>query len=350
MRVFGCLERGLVLAAAVLIVGCGLACRPAAAQYTGTWPPQVDPVLPYRGTYYEIGHGGTGMTVDVDRNGVVFAVFYTFDAEGQPFYYNILGQYEAETNGLALAHGAVIGTLEGDVYYGTGGECIGAGCTYQAPTAHPTDIHAQLTWLSPTQVEVTIGEQTWSMTGGRITVDFENFLEGQWYINYARYWGPTGNAFSDGRLPDPSLAFYSALAIERVAVTPASFTGQDCSQRDYSTLLAPVPPEARLYAVYSVGYFVPDNMIYHDPATGVTGMFAPDICADYDTETITGYGRMLFPSSRIFILGPGRFRVLMDLSAEYTENNVNGNGTRKTRVLVEDYRYTRLPPDVVDPP
>ena len=59
----------------------GGSATPAKAAFYAT---KTLPILPYRGMYYVLGHGGTGLTVDLDENGFVFAVFYAYGADGKP--------------------------------------------------------------------------------------------------------------------------------------------------------------------------------------------------------------------------------------------------------------------------
>lgn len=51
-------------------------------------------ILPAKGNYFVPGHGGTGINIDVDRNGYVFAIFYGYDPSGSADYFLMQGQYQ----------------------------------------------------------------------------------------------------------------------------------------------------------------------------------------------------------------------------------------------------------------
>lgn len=143
---------------------------------------QVVPLLPWRGVYYEPGRGGTGLTLDVDSNGFLFAAFYTYDAAGNQVYYLIEGAYQPTSEEIRQDTG-VIGTMENPtIYTSTGGECVGAGCSYRAPTRTAANLNASFVWTTPQRLHMTIGGQSWDLIGGHFTVANTNLIQGQWSV------------------------------------------------------------------------------------------------------------------------------------------------------------------------
>lgn len=137
------------------------------------------PILPYRGIYYTPGHGGTGLTLDVDVNGYVFAVFYTYDKAGQPYYYLMEGKFKASTPQEVVDTG-VLGTLDAPAYISENGECVGTGCTYHSPDRSDAHLPAHLIWTAPRKLHLTLGDQSWDIHGGQYTISDADLLEGTW--------------------------------------------------------------------------------------------------------------------------------------------------------------------------
>lgn len=192
------------------VASCALA-QSAAAQppvYTQT----AQPILPYRGMYYEPGHGGTGLTLDIDKKGYIFAVFYTYTEDGNPTYYLMEGRYIANSDKDRIRTG-VLGSFEATPYVSAGGECLGTGCTYKSPTRTATNYAAQIEWTAPRTATLTIGTQTWHIRGGQYTISDADLIEGQWFFN--------GVWSIPGRQPTSP---WGALTFKKNStLTPASF-------------------------------------------------------------------------------------------------------------------------------
>lgn len=147
--------------------------------------------LPYRGMYYEVGHGGTGLTLDVDGTGFVFAQFYAYDADGSQRYYLIEGRYVPERADRHFRTGQPIGTLDAQAYVTANGQCVHVGCSYRNPDrmapTQPVAVHIE--WHEPRRARVQIGAQSWEMEAGRLTESREQMAEGQWAASYLS-WQP----------------------------------------------------------------------------------------------------------------------------------------------------------------
>lgn len=173
-----------------IIVLLMLLARPllAAAQSGPVYTPAALPMLPYRGMYYEPGHGGTGLTLDIDKLGYIFAVFYTYTADGAPTYLLMEGRYQPKYEMERVTTG-VLGTFEATPYISENGECVGEGCSYQSPQRTLTDLHASIVWTSPRVATLTIGTQTWHLQGGQYTITDADALKGQWFFNGVNSFG-----------------------------------------------------------------------------------------------------------------------------------------------------------------
>ena len=187
---------------------------PAAAATGPIYSPHTLPILPYRGMYYEPGHGGTGLTVDIDKKGFVFATFYTYTPQGQPYWYVMQGTYQGNSEQERVLSG-VLGSVEATPYIAENGECIGPGCSYRAPTYVSSGFHARIQWTAPRVATLTIGSQVWHLRGGQYTISEADMLLGQWFFNGVHSFGE-----------DPVAAFGSlVLAKTGKGVTAADFSG-----------------------------------------------------------------------------------------------------------------------------
>lgn len=303
----------LLVLASLMLVSVGAAADGA------DWPPQVDPVYPHAGIYYDAQRSGTGLTLGVSPDQRIFAAFYTYDEAGNPFYYLIQGKYVAETDALTLIDHGPIGQLtDAVVYYSTDGECVGAGCVYKTPERHKVPIDVSMVWLTPTQVELSLGDQSWSMQTLMLPLSLEDYLEREWTIGTAAYPGPDGVAGT----PDESPVFgfpAQAYEFQLTQSSPADFN--DCS---YPGLSSDVPMDSQLY-VLRHGANLYGVYLYYSPGSQRTGIFNVTGCGSAGSNSTPGWH-----SSRVFILGPIRFRVL-------------SYDVIKGQPLVRDIRYTVKP-------
>ena len=151
----------------------------AAQSASPAYSPYVLPIFPYRGMYYEPGHGGTGLTVDIDNKGYVFAVLYAYTPDGQPYFYLMEGQYRQRTDRERLQSG-ILGSFEATPYISEHGQCVGEGCDYKSPQRTATDLHAEIVWTTPRTATLTIGGQVWQLRAGEYTVSDADAMVGQW--------------------------------------------------------------------------------------------------------------------------------------------------------------------------
>ena len=146
------------------------------------YTPTALPIFPYRGMYYEPGHGGTGLTVDIDNNGYIFAVFYTYTPAGQPTFLLMEGKYQPKSEAQRISTG-LLGTFEATPYISENGECVGPGCTYKSPTRTATNLSAKIEWTASRTATLTIDGQTWHLKAGQYSISDADALLGQWFFN-----------------------------------------------------------------------------------------------------------------------------------------------------------------------
>lgn len=166
----------LLLALAVLLV----AALPARAEEPVRW--QV-PILPDRGMYYTPGHGGTGINIDVDPNGFIFATFFTYDHDGNPFYYLMEGQFQPASDivdGSGREYPNMIGSFDATLYTSKNGECLGTDCVYKNPDRALTEREAHMVWITQRHAKLTIGTQSWDLRAGQYTSTDTDKIVGTW--------------------------------------------------------------------------------------------------------------------------------------------------------------------------
>lgn len=276
---------GLALAVAVILPGLAVAgADPSGAEGS---------TLPYRGMYYVHGQGGTGLTVDVDKNGFVFAVFYAYDKDGKSTYYLMQGTYEPNAPDDVIDTG-VIGTMNADVYLTSDGQCVGADCPYKSPAPSATGLTATITWTSPRQAHLEIGTQSWDVLGGVYTVSDDDFLQGDW-VDVVTVYAP-------GEVN--GLTVTSGFTIQKTDLGAWSFkrcpaTSKYYTADSYTTL----PDDAVIYSIGKVqGH---GQFLYRSESTGRSGYFRSNgKCIGTGT-----YQPPLSISSPIMITGPDSFRV-----------------------------------------
>lgn len=159
----------------------------AHAQESASWQ---RPILPDSAMYYELGRGGTGLNVDVDPNGYIFATFYTYDQEGNPIFYAMQGYFQPSDD---VSYS--LGTFDAALYLSRDGECLGDGCDYQSPGRIPTDLEAHIEWESARQANLTIGTQSWDLQAAQYTVAEVDMVAGTWAATF------TDRAVADGGGP-----------------------------------------------------------------------------------------------------------------------------------------------------
>ncbi len=145
---------------------------------------KLDPIYPYRGTYYDPTQSGTGIQVDVGASGNAFVTYYSYTATGQPDWYILQGTYQPSDEVTRWTTG-VIGTLSGTFYQAFNGQCLG--CPY-TPTggAALTNYNATLTWTNSREVKMTVGDQHWDFIAPNLDgKDDGDYLVGTWAASIA---------------------------------------------------------------------------------------------------------------------------------------------------------------------
>ena len=296
--------RSLAMCAGVgFLLAAGMT-APAAADVMD--PNYTVPLLPYRGMYYTPGHGGTGLTVDVDKNGYVFAVFYTYDSEGRPFYYLMEGQYHPTSEQERMDTG-IIGTLDAPAYISENGECVGAGCTYQSPDRSDAHLPAHMEWTAPRMLHLTLGDQSWDIRGGQYTVDDGENLVGAWLWNT---WGV--NVMTN----EP---FYEAFACNIKHAHPMYQTSDfPPARRDSQGRVlqgADVPNDATLYQIACDGvYRGENNFIWYQASSGRMGFLTVTFVNGYQ---IPSDPSRVFPHATLYADGPQTIRGRFDFGNKF---------------------------------
>lgn len=264
-------------------------------------------LLPYRGMYYTAGHGGTGLTVDVDKNGYVFAVFYTYDKDGNPYYYLMEGMYKAKSEDDRQKSG-LIGTLDATAYISENGECVGSGCTYKSPERSLTNIHAHLEWSSPRNLHLELGDQSWDIQGGQYTISDGDNLLGTWAVNS---WG------TDSANSKP---YYRAIVCN-ISKASVRFQPSDFPTRydDKGNLVAGVvvPEDADLYRMKCDAAALDDTFVWHQASTGRTGLFSANLgfgdAPPTSADDVFGY-------ATLYADGPNTIRARLDYGGDSASN------------------------------
>ena len=161
------------------------------------WAGWQVPILPDRGMYYTPGHGGTGLTVDVDPNGFVFAAFYGYGDDGAPVYYLMSGLFKPADDIMQSSDPAKrrseIGTFDGDIYTTRDGECLGEDCGYQRPENVVTGKKAHIVWITSRHARLTIGSQSWDLWAGQYTHADTDKITGSWTATVTTSFPPGSN-------------------------------------------------------------------------------------------------------------------------------------------------------------
>lgn len=236
----------------------------------------VLPLLPWRGVYYDAGQGGTGLTLEVDGNNFVFAVFYTYDPAGNQTYYMIQGEY-VPTSEETRHDTGVIGRMDNpSMYTSANGECVGVGCTYHAPDNTVVNIHASFVWTTPQRVHITMDGQSWDMQGGQLTVTNTALIEGQW--SWVRVFDNHSTPAAGDRITRQGL-----ITTTNCDWTAAYFTMPVEGDADYEEDQLALPDDARICQLVVEGAagtpLTGDAdsgvtlFLWHAPLSGETGIF-----------------------------------------------------------------------------
>ena len=154
------------------------------------------PILPDRGMYYTHGHGGTGLNIDVDPNGYIFASFYTYDHDGRPTFYLMEGQFQPASDIVAESSEVYrdqIGSFDATLYTSRNGECLGADCIYKNPDRALTDHKAHIVWITQRHARLTIDSQSWDLWAGEYTNADTDKIVGTWTTTLTSAYTPDGS-------------------------------------------------------------------------------------------------------------------------------------------------------------
>lgn len=288
---------------------------PVAAQSQEPEPTYTDfvlPLLPWRGVYYEAGRGGTGLTLDVDAKGTLFAVFYTYDAAGDQVYYMIQGNYVPNDEKTRHETG-VIGHMDNPtIYRSANGECVGAECTYHEPDNAIADLNASFVWTTPQRVHITIGGQSWEMRGGHLAVPNTELIQGQWSYTI------TGDV-SDVSDVTEVVTHQGLATTTNCDWEVASFEGQ---------LVPATATICQLFVEGAAGPLLEDintlslMFLWYDPMSGVAGLFVGNESNGVWVQS---------PLSKLYVVGPhtlrGRFESWDSVKGEVILSRIYGNAS-----------------------
>lgn len=290
----GVFQRLRLGAGAVLAVaGLALAGLPSAAQAAEGDPlsyvaEDLYPMLPASGVYYEPGRGGTGLTIDFDKSGYAFAVFYSYNTDGSPAYYLMQGQYVPSTENELYATG-VMGHFDAVPYISTNGECVGEGCTFKEPVRTETDIDVSVTWTTAHKATLTIGSQTWNLQTGGFLVPEDELLVGTWsmvvtsqadvwpnpiaasgVVKIAKASGITASMFEsvhEARVPPAGSIIYE---LKCASGAPASDVSGNSTYQSCSNLFG------RLYLRIDSYAWPIRVFLFYNPENGRAGLFSAE--------------------------------------------------------------------------
>ncbi|MGB8714907.1 MAG: hypothetical protein WCD66_00930 [Rhodanobacteraceae bacterium] len=205
-----------------------LAASSASGSEDPGWQP---PILPDRGMYYTPEHGGTGINLDVDPNGYIFATFYTYDADGRPTFYLMEGPFQPASDITADAdrfHRNQIGSFDATLYTSRNGECLGADCVYRNPDRTLTGHKAHMVWITQRHARLSIDTQSWDLRAGQYTSADTDKIAGTWAAT-----------LTESRLPDSGLAARVAvLKIRKGDYPPESGSGSSAAYEVYDVACA----------------------------------------------------------------------------------------------------------------
>ncbi|HEX6834751.1 MAG TPA: hypothetical protein VF132_14530 [Rudaea sp.] len=167
-----------------------LACALAPVHAASGDGPALTALLPARAIYYDVGKPGTGVAVDVGRDGDVFLAYFGYDELGAPTWYSLQSRWAPNTEAQRIATGR-IGALAGPLLAAHGGQCITCDFTGK-PTVAPA-LSATAQWSTPRHLDLTIGDESWSMDAVAFGPDDAHLLTGTWSLTIGWNGGDTGN-------------------------------------------------------------------------------------------------------------------------------------------------------------
>jgi hypothetical protein len=205
--------------------------------------PNLTPIQPYRGMYYERGRGGTGLFIDKSPKGSLFMVYFTFDAQGNQKYYLMQGDFEPASEAYRSLNG-VLGTAAPTTYVDAGGECVEGECPYKDPSRALANVQAHLTWYTPRMVDLELGDKTFHLRAMEVdSPDGGDLNDSTWIVS----WG-----VSDIVPPLEHDTMGNALAI--MQLVPAPFARNALQIVEGSPSGIQLPPEnAELYLLQCYG-------------------------------------------------------------------------------------------------
>lgn len=327
-----------MLLAGVLLALAVAAGAPVAAAHPGESLDHQIRILPYRGMYHEVGHGGTGLSLDVDANGEIFAQFYAYDDAGAQRYYLIQGDFVGNDVHEIMRTG-ITGTYAGGAYLTRDGQCTSAECAWRRPELWAPGnklVPVHITWRGPRHAEVTIDARTFHMKAGVHSVSEADLLLGNWLGTVLiSIWPET---------PMTGSLLATQWTIERTTLRRKQFSG--CGGDDFydwkSFELADVPEDAVIYRLahsdngrLREAFFGQPMYLFHAPDEDRWGAFLTIECPDAGHYSEPAY------ATRIFVTGPNE---IVGLSAFVHDDNSRFNMGFIYRVY--QWRMNRIGEDV----
>ena len=215
---------------------------PAMAQLVSS---KLGSIQPYTGMYYDANQSGSGLTVDLGPDNLLFMVFETYDFNGNQVNYITQPNFIPSSEGALQATGA-IGSAVGSFYQVTNGQC--PGCPYRKPQATMTSLAATFVWSSPRHVTMTFGTYSYQLAAANYEgKNDEEFLPGTWALSFLN-----DNSVYPGQGPQYQTTLPTEVTIVKIA--PANFAALSISLDPGSSADISLPPAgAHLYTLACAG-------------------------------------------------------------------------------------------------
>lgn len=178
-----------------MLAGLALVAMDAQAQSADSWAerlatPYYAAALPQPGAYFDPEHPGTGMFVDIRKDGAIFVHIGVYDELGKPTWYLIQDRfnpsfaYPLNTFGVPILESfyraPTIGDVVAPIYRAEGGQCLG--CSYTAPEIQVAEElgTATLSWSNTGNVRVFLLDRWIEMMRLPLDGTDADRIEGTW--------------------------------------------------------------------------------------------------------------------------------------------------------------------------
>lgn len=187
---------------------------------------RLGPILPWTGLYSDPAQSGSGLSVDMGLEGMMFMTFGTFDSQGRQE--NLLAQplYKPTSN-LERHETGVTGRATAEFFRVRNGQTPGG--AWREPDYEATGLVAEFEWVAPRRATMTFGGHTYHWQANNY--DGRNdgaFMEGRWAATRVQDSAPWYNPHDEGGWDKPFIAGSAViLDIKRLDVAPSSFVPKD---------------------------------------------------------------------------------------------------------------------------